>query len=91
MAPKKLNLYASERLTLHSGYSCLDHHLEGDTCTHSFEVLADIISDEACKGMVIDVGMPVRHRNVLYNARCLCTYKHVYFIRQSFCATLSVT
>ncbi|POR32474.1 NAD+ synthase (Glutamine-hydrolysing) [Tolypocladium paradoxum] len=63
------------------GYSCLDHHLEGDTVIHSWEVLADIISDEACKEMLIDVGMGCRHRNVLYNCRILCTYKRILFIR----------
>ncbi|PHH85530.1 hypothetical protein CDD83_289 [Cordyceps sp. RAO-2017] len=63
------------------GYSCLDHHLENDTVSHSWEVLADIISDEACKGMVVDLGMGCRHRNVLYNCRVLCTYKRVLFIR----------
>ncbi|ODA77736.1 hypothetical protein RJ55_06338 [Drechmeria coniospora] len=63
------------------GYSCLDHHLEGDTVFHSWEVLAEIISDEACKGMLVDVGMGCRHRNVLYNCRVLCTYKRILFIR----------
>lgn len=63
------------------GYGCLDHHLEGDTFLHSWEVLADIISDEACKGMLIDVGLGVRHRNVRYNCRALCTYKKIFFLR----------
>lgn len=63
------------------GYDCLDHHLEGDTSTHSFEVLADIISDPICEDMLIDLGLPVRHRNVRYNCRVLCTYKHIYMIR----------
>ena len=44
-------------------------------------MVADIISDEACKGMIISLGAPVRHRNVRYNAQILCTYKHIYFIR----------
>ena len=39
------------------GYGALDHHLEGDTVRHSWEVVADIISDPICKGMVIDLGM----------------------------------
>ncbi|CAI4213851.1 unnamed protein product [Parascedosporium putredinis] len=63
------------------GYSCLDHHLEGDTFLHSWEVLAEIISDEACKDMLIDLGMGVRHRNVRYNARVLCTYRKIFCIR----------
>ncbi|KAI0553618.1 NAD+ synthase [Xylaria curta] len=63
------------------GYGCLDHHLEGDTFAHSWEVLAQIISDEACKDMLVDLGMGCRHRNVRYNCRVLCTYKKVLFIR----------
>ncbi|KAL2433585.1 Glutamine-dependent NAD(+) synthetase [Exophiala dermatitidis] len=63
------------------GYGCLDHHLEGDTFLHSWEVLAEIISDPVCKDMLVDLGMGVRHRNVRYNCRVLCTYKRVLFIR----------
>lgn len=44
------------------GYACLDHHLEGDTFLHSIEVLADIISNDVCRGMLIDVGR-----------KCTCT------------------
>ncbi|KAI0409992.1 NAD+ synthase [Xylaria palmicola] len=46
------------------GYGCLDHHLEGDTFAHSWEVLAEIISDPVCKGMLVDLGMGCRHRSV---------------------------
>ncbi|KAI0539198.1 carbon-nitrogen hydrolase [Xylaria digitata] len=60
------------------GYGCLD---QGDTFAHSWEVLAQIISDEVCKDMLIDLGMGCRHRNVRYNCRVLCTYKKVLFIR----------
>ncbi|CAF9921042.1 MAG: hypothetical protein GOMPHAMPRED_002211 [Gomphillus americanus] len=63
------------------GYGALDHHLEGDTFLHSWEVLAEIISDETCKDMLIDLGMGVRHRNVRYNCRILCTYRKVFLIR----------
>ncbi|KAK8128311.1 NAD+ synthase (glutamine-hydrolyzing) [Apiospora sp. TS-2023a] len=63
------------------GYGALDHHLEGDTFGHSWEVLAHIISNEVCKDMLIDLGMGCRHRNVRYNCRVLCTYKRVLFIR----------
>ncbi|WYZ35695.1 hypothetical protein EsH8_X_000342 [Colletotrichum jinshuiense] len=63
------------------GYGCLDHHLEGDTFLHSWEVLTEIISDPVCKDMLIDLGMGCRHRNVRYNCRVLCTYKYIYLIR----------
>ncbi|KAF2786729.1 glutamine-dependent NAD(+) synthetase with GAT domain-containing protein [Melanomma pulvis-pyrius CBS 109.77] len=64
-----------------SGYSCLDHFLERDTFHHSCEVLAKIVENPVCKGMLIDVGMGVRHRNIRYNCRVLCTYRHIYCIR----------
>lgn len=44
------------------------------------EVLADIISDPVCKDILIDVGMGVRHRNVRYNCRIICTHKKIYLI-----------
>jgi NAD+ synthase (glutamine-hydrolysing) len=63
------------------GYGCLDHFHEEDTALHSWETLAKIISDPICKGMLISLGLPVRHRNVRYNCVALCTYKHIYFLR----------
>lgn len=47
-----------------TGYGCLDHHLEGDIFLHQWEMLARIIQSEAAQGIVCDVGMGVRHRNV---------------------------
>ncbi|KAK8059630.1 glutamine-dependent NAD(+) synthetase, partial [Apiospora saccharicola] len=43
------------------GYGALDHHLEGDTFSHSWEVLAHIISNEVYKDMLIDLGIGCRH------------------------------
>jgi len=77
---KKATLRTGPELEI-PGYGCLDHHLEGDTFLHSWEVLADILADPVCKDMLIDVGMGVRHRNVRYNCRILCTYKRIYLIR----------
>ncbi|KAI5464958.1 NAD+ synthase [Mariannaea sp. PMI_226] len=71
-------------LSIHSpipGYGCLDHHLEGDTFLHSWEVVAKILDDPICKDMLIDVGMGVRHRNVRYNCRILLTYRKIFLIR----------
>lgn len=31
--------------------------------------------------MLVDLGMGVRHRNVSYNCRVLCTYKKIFLIR----------
>lgn len=47
----------------------------------SQEVLSEVISDPVCKDMLIDIGMGVRHRNVRYNCRIICSYKKVYLIR----------
>ncbi|KAF2672462.1 NAD+ synthase [Microthyrium microscopicum] len=64
-----------------SGYGCLDHFLEADTVQDSIQMLTEIISDPICQDMVIDLGLPMRHRNTLYNCRVLATFKHIYFIR----------
>ncbi|KAK5061419.1 hypothetical protein LTR84_007962 [Exophiala bonariae] len=67
------------------GYGCLDHHLEGDTFFHSWEVVAQILNNPMTKDMLIDVGMGVRHRNVRYNCRILLTYRKIFFIRPKMC------
>ncbi|KAK7927948.1 NAD+ synthase (glutamine-hydrolyzing) [Apiospora marii] len=54
---------------------------KGATFAHFWEVLADTISDEVCKDMLIELGMGCRHRNIRYNCRVLCTYKRVLFTR----------
>lgn len=56
-------------LTSLAGYGVLDGFLEGDTFLHSWEMLARIIDHPDCQDIVVDVGMPVRHRNVRYNCR----------------------
>lgn len=64
-----------------TGYGCLDHFLEGDTFLHSWEMLARIIQDPVCQDMLVDVGMPVRHRNVRYNCRVIFYNKKIILIR----------
>ncbi|KAL2076248.1 hypothetical protein VTL71DRAFT_1191 [Oculimacula yallundae] len=64
-----------------TGYGCLDHFLESDTCLHSWESLADIIQDPVCEDILIDVGMPIKHRNVLYNCRVIFYNKQILLIR----------
>ncbi|KAJ7248515.1 hypothetical protein C8J57DRAFT_1437985 [Mycena rebaudengoi] len=63
------------------GYGCLDHFLEGDTVLHSWEVLAKIISSDEAQGIVCDVGMPVVHKNVLYNCRVIIHDRKILLIR----------
>ncbi|KAH8685499.1 glutamine-dependent NAD(+) synthetase-like protein [Tricladium varicosporioides] len=63
------------------GYGCLDHFLESDTCLHAWESFSEILADPICEGMLIDVGMPVKHRNVLYNCRVISYNKRILLIR----------
>ncbi|KAG8240343.1 hypothetical protein J437_LFUL000818 [Ladona fulva] len=51
------------------GYSCEDHFYESDTFLHSWEVLLEVITSPISRDMIIDVGMPVMHKNVAYNCR----------------------
>ncbi|KAJ3127900.1 glutamine-dependent NAD(+) synthetase [Nowakowskiella sp. JEL0407] len=64
-----------------TGYGCNDHFLEGDTNLHSWEVLIKLIKSEECRDMLIDVGMPVTHKNVNYNCRIFFLNKKILLIR----------
>ncbi|GHJ89297.1 hypothetical protein NliqN6_5699 [Naganishia liquefaciens] len=39
------------------GYGCLDHFLEGDTILHSWEILAQLLTNPDCRDIICDVGM----------------------------------
>jgi NAD+ synthase (glutamine-hydrolysing) len=41
------------------GYGCLDHFLENDTYTHSWEMLSRIISHPDCQDILLDIGMHI--------------------------------
>ncbi|KAB8219661.1 hypothetical protein BDV33DRAFT_231407 [Aspergillus novoparasiticus] len=64
-----------------TGYGVLDGFLEGDTFLHSWEMLARIIDHADCQDIVVDVGMPVRHRNVRYNCRVIFYNRKIILIR----------
>ncbi|KAK7959011.1 glutamine dependent NAD+ synthetase [Apiospora aurea] len=64
-----------------SGYMSQDHFKEQDTFLHSLEMLARILRDESCHGILIDVGMPIQHRNVSYNCRVICLDGKILLIR----------
>ncbi|GAA99384.1 uncharacterized protein L969DRAFT_93843 [Mixia osmundae IAM 14324] len=64
-----------------TGYGCFDHFLEGDTVLHSWQVLAKLLSDPATRDILCDVGMPVVHKNVLYNCRILFYNAKILLIR----------
>ncbi|KAF9005960.1 hypothetical protein BDQ17DRAFT_1352471 [Cyathus striatus] len=63
------------------GYGCQDHFLEGDTALHSWEVLAHILASDATIGIVCDIGMPITHKNVMYNCRVIVHDKKILLIR----------
>eukprot|EP00756_Hemistasia_phaeocysticola_P006332 Hpha_TRINITY_DN13778_c0_g1::TRINITY_DN13778_c0_g1_i5::g.142281::m.142281/K01950/E6.3.5.1, NADSYN1, QNS1, nadE; NAD+ synthase (glutamine-hydrolysing) len=66
-----------------TGYSCEDHFLEADTVLHSWEAIADLLSDpeDLTGGILVDVGAPVIHQNVLYNCRVYLLNSKVVLIR----------
>ncbi|XP_037929866.1 glutamine-dependent NAD(+) synthetase, partial [Teleopsis dalmanni] len=64
-----------------SGYSCEDHFREPDTYLHSWEVLLEIMMSPICENMLVDVGMPVMHRNVAYNCRVVFFNREILLIR----------
>ncbi|KAH0582886.1 glutamine-dependent NAD(+) synthetase [Termitomyces sp. 'cryptogamus'] len=63
------------------GYGCLDHFLEGDTVLHSWEVLAKILVSDEAMGIVCDIGMPIVHKNVIYNCRVIIHDRRILLIR----------
>ena len=63
------------------GYGCEDHFYEGDTLLHCWEVLAVLLDHKQCQDILIDVGMPVMHKNVTYNCRIVFLNKRILLIR----------
>ncbi|GAA5933695.1 glutamine-dependent NAD(+) synthetase [Sporobolomyces koalae] len=64
-----------------TGYGCQDHFLEGDTHLHSWQVLVKILESEDATDMLVDVGMPVVHKNVIYNCRIIFHNRKILLIR----------
>jgi len=63
------------------GYNCQDHFYESDTLLHCWEVFGQLLSSPECRGLLVDVGMPVMHRNVTYNCRLAFYNGQVVMIR----------
>ncbi|KAM9958172.1 hypothetical protein ACTFIW_013152 [Dictyostelium discoideum] len=64
------------------GYGCEDHFLEQDTMLHCWQSLAVILKDpELTKDILVDVGMPVLHKNVRYNCRVILLNQKIYLIQ----------
>ncbi|KAK7065400.1 Glutamine-dependent NAD(+) synthetase [Halocaridina rubra] len=64
-----------------SGYSCGDHYYESDTLLHSWEVVAELLQHPFCTDIIIDVGLPVMHKNVTYNCRVAFLNRKILLIR----------
>jgi len=63
------------------GYSSLDHFHELDVYTHSLEMLRELLLDKSTHGILLDVGVPILHRNLRYNCRVICLDGKILLIR----------
>ncbi|XP_071942209.1 glutamine-dependent NAD(+) synthetase-like isoform X2 [Antedon mediterranea] len=63
------------------GYGCGDHFFESDTCLHSFQVLAQLLSSPLTEDIICETGMPIIHKNVRYNCRVIFLNKKILLIR----------
>ncbi|KAK0087508.1 hypothetical protein PV325_000844 [Microctonus aethiopoides] len=64
-----------------TGYNCEDHFYESDTRLHSWQVLATLLKSHVCNDIIVDVGMPVMHKNVTYNCRIAFLNSKILLIR----------
>ncbi|SCU98300.1 LAFA_0G16974g1_1 [Lachancea sp. 'fantastica'] len=64
-----------------TGYGCLDHFLENDVYLHAWEMYAQILRTPETHDILLDIGMPVLHKNVRYNCRLLSLNGRILFIR----------
>ncbi|KAI0567129.1 glutamine-dependent NAD synthetase [Gracilaria domingensis] len=64
-----------------SGYGCEDHFLELDTFIHTWECIAELISEGYSDDIVLDIGGPVMHRDVAYNCRILILNREILLVR----------
>mmetsp|Transcript_7418 Transcript_7418/g.21060 ORF Transcript_7418/g.21060 Transcript_7418/m.21060 type:complete len:747 (+) Transcript_7418:94-2334(+) len=67
-----------------TGYGCEDFFLENDTFLHSWDSLAEVLRSGVTDGILCDIGMPVKHRNVPYNCRVICLNGRIVGIRPKF-------
>ncbi|XP_072128866.1 glutamine-dependent NAD(+) synthetase-like isoform X1 [Mobula birostris] len=63
------------------GYGCGDHYLESDTVLHSFQMLAELLVSPVTEDIICDVGMPVMHKNALFNCRVIFLNRKILLIR----------
>lgn len=75
------DVFDCKSMMINSGYSCEDHFHESDTFLHSWEVLLELLTAPLCKDILVDVGMPVMHKNVAYNCRVIFYNRKILLIR----------
>ena len=63
------------------GYGCLDHFIENDTYLHSWEMYASLLANKETHGILLDIGIPILHKNVKYNCRILSYDGKILLIR----------
>ncbi|OTB02192.1 hypothetical protein M426DRAFT_322902 [Hypoxylon sp. CI-4A] len=63
------------------GYGCLDHLMEQDLYLHSLEMLRRILLNESCHDILLDIGLPIQHRNQRFNCRVICLNSKILMIR----------
>ncbi|KZM23607.1 NAD(+) synthase (glutamine-hydrolyzing) [Ascochyta rabiei] len=63
------------------GYGCLDHFLEDDIYTNSWHMLLEILGDETCNEVLLDIGMPVKHGKQRLNCRIIALNGKIILIR----------
>ncbi|RYP74911.1 hypothetical protein DL771_002695 [Monosporascus sp. 5C6A] len=63
------------------GYGCLDHLLEQDLYLHCWQCLETILKNKDCYDILLDIGMPVLHRNNRFNCRVICYNGKILLIR----------
>jgi len=65
-----------------TGYGCEDHFAEYDTVLHAWEIIAELMKDEhLTMDILCDIGLPVIHRNILYNCRVFILNRRILGVR----------
>jgi len=64
-----------------TGYGCQDHFFEQDTFFHSWQSIAKILDSDLTDGILVDIGMPIMHKNVRYNSRIFILNRKIIAIR----------
>ncbi|KAI5960676.1 QNS1 [Candida pseudojiufengensis] len=63
------------------GYGCLDHFAENDLYQHSWEIYGEIISNPKTYDILLDIGIPIIHKDTKYNCRIISYNGKILLIR----------